>query len=440
MFRKEEKGKQMLVLGSVLLIYIIVTGFNATSIAIMLPAWAAEFSLTDVQIGLLGGGISLGALVTVFVSGIIYDKVKNFKNLYFLMLIVNGVLIALRYFATDFSQIYLLIFLYGVTTSFVGTGGYKLLPQWFDSKSLYVALGMVTSGGSIGYILGFLVTPAANATIGWANLFLWQGIIILIIGIILIFIIPFKKETEGAMNKDMNVDVEQYTLSRKIKEIFKSKQVWKSIGADFLMAGCVLSLSQVGPIALIFYWGIDQATAGLILSSSSFGSLVGYWVVPTIINKIGYRKRVFVPAGIIGLILLMTPILTKNMTAAMILLVAGGFLNACSLLGPRSIMMEHPTVAGVKAGTASGILLTTNKVACVFYPVFFMSLFHGGANFLPAWFIMFIIAIVGVVFIAISDETGPKGRAKLYAKYNIPIPDELKEKAVPEAKPEAEAE
>ncbi|MDR2157490.1 MAG: MFS transporter [Clostridiales Family XIII bacterium] len=424
MFRQGEKGKQILVLSSVLLIYIIVTGFNATSIAIMLPEWAAQFNLTDIQIGLLGGGISIGAIITVFISGIIFDKVRNYKNLYFAILMVNGILISLRYFAKDFGQIYLLIFLYGVTTSFVGTGGYKILPQWFDSKSLYVALGMVTSGGSIGYILGFLVTPRANAAIGWANLFLWQGIIIIIIGLILVFIIPFRRESEGAMNTDMNVKVEEYTLGRKIREIFKSRQVWMSICADFLMAGAVLSLSQIGPIALIAYWGIDATQAGTVLASSSFGSLVGYWVVPSIINKIGYRKRLFVPAGVVGLVLLCIPLLTKNPTIAMILLACGGFLNAISLLGPRSIMLEHPTVAGIKAGTASGVLLTTNKLACVFYPVFFMALYSGGL--VIAWICYFVLALIGVVFIMLSDETGPKGRVALYKKYNIPLPEDAK--------------
>lgn len=415
MFQKGQAGKQALVLFSVLLLYTIVIGFNATSISILLPTWAEDFNLSDIQYGSLAGAVSLGALVIVFVSGVIFDKIKNYKNLLYSVLIVNGISIAIRYFTGSFTAIYADLFITGITASFIGTGCYKMLPQWFDSKNLYKALGIVTSGGSIGYILGFLVTPAADAAIGWNNLFLIQGIIIVAVGLLFMFIIPFKAESEGAMNVDMKVETENYTLGRKIKEVFKSKQVWMSIFSDFLMAGAVLSLSQIGPIALITYWGIDSATAGTVLATSSFGSLVGYWVVPSIIDKIGYRKRVFIPAGIVGLALLGIPLLTKSPAIAMVLLPLGGFLNACSLLGPRSIMLEHPTVAGVKAGTASGVLLTTNKLACVFYPVFFMALFKFGV--LTAWFAFFVLAFIGIIFIALSDETGPKGRAALEAKY-----------------------
>jgi predicted MFS family arabinose efflux permease len=424
MFQKGQKGKQILVLASVILLYIIVIGFNATSIAILLPSWAEQFNFTNAQYGLIAGGISLGALFSVFISGIIFDKVKNYKNMLFIILIISGVTISVRSFAHDFSTIYLALIFYGVTASFVGTGCYKMLPQWFGSKSLYIALGMVTSGGSIGYVLGFTITPVANAAIGWSSLFLYQGIIIAAIGLLFLFIIPFRSAAEGAMNKDMGVNAEDYTLGKIIKEILRSRQVWMSILADFFMSGAVLALSQVGPIALITYWGITDAEAGTILASSSIGSLIGYWVVPSVINKIGYRKRVFVPAGIIGLVLLGVPLLTKEPTIAMILLVFGGFLNACSLLGPRSIMMEHPTVAGVKAGTASGLLLTTNKISGVFYPAYFMAVLSLGV--LAAWGLFFALAFIGVIFVALSDETGPKGRAALYKKYNIPLPEDMK--------------
>jgi MFS family permease len=367
--------------------------------------------LTDIQYGQIGGALSLGSLFTALIGGVLIDKVRNYKNFLFIFLILNGVCIAVRYFTGSFGSLYAMLIASGLIAGFIGAGVYKLLPAWFDRKGLYRAVGIMTSGGSLGYILGFTVTVPVATAYGWQALYLIQGIIIAVMGLLFILFIPFKEEAKGAMNQELAVDVANYTLKRKISEVFKTKQVWMSVISDFLMSGAVLSLSQIGPIALITYWGIDAAQAGSILATSSIGSLFGYWIVPPILDKIGYRKRTFIPAAIAGLLCLGIPLLTKSAAIATVLLVIGGFLNACSNIGPRTIMLEHPAVAGIKAGTASGVLLTTNKLTCVFYPILFMAL-YGSIGLIPAWFVFFALAFVGVVFIGLSDETGPKAIAK----------------------------
>jgi MFS family permease len=411
MFQKGQTAKQILVLASVLLIAIIMTGFNATSISILIPGWQKEMNLTDSQYGLIGGAISLGSLFTALIGGVLIDKVRNYKNLLFIFVILNGLTVMARLFTDSFVAIYGALICTGLVAGLVGAGVYKLLPAWFDRKGMYRAVGIMTSGGSIGYILGFTVTIPATQAIGWHNLYLVHGAIIAVMGLLFLIFIPFKEEAKGAMNTELKIDVEGYTLRRKVAEVFKTKQVWMSVIADFFTSGAVLSLSQIGPIALITYWGITDGEAGTILATSSIGSLFGYWIVPPILDKIGYRKRTFIPAAIIGLLCLGLSLLTKNASIAIVLLLIGGFLNACSVVGPRTIMLEHPKVAGLKAGTASGVLITTNKLACVFYPILFMTL-YGTIGLIPSWFVFFGLAFVGVIFIALSDETGPKAIAR----------------------------
>jgi MFS family permease len=413
---KETPGSKWIVLFSCLLLMVLCLGFNFTSMSTLLPAWQAQFGFSDTQYGLLAGAISMGGMLIVFIAGNLYDRF-NPKVILYSAVILNGAVVSMRMVIGSFETAYVMLLLSGVFANIVYAGLIKSLTAWFDRKALITANGILTSGGSIGFFLGFNLTgPLSQELGGWDKLFMWQGVLMIIVGIICFAVIPLRNEKEGAMNLDLKVQTEGYTIGRRLKELLRSKQVILILVSEFLIAGALLTFSSVGPAAFMRTWeNIDPTQLGLILSFVNVGSVVGYWTLPPLAAKVGFRKIMSLPFVAFTSAVFAISILTHNFMAAVILNMLGGFSNGLGLMAGRILLLEHPDVAGVKAGTASGLLLTLNKLGCVFFPMFFTAV-TASSGVYAAWVSMFVFGALGIVPLLFAQDTGPKAVAKRLAK------------------------
>jgi MFS family permease len=238
----------------------------------------------------------------------------------------------------------------------------------------------------------------------------------IIFGIICFAIIPLRDEKHGAMNIDLKVQTEGYTIGRRLKELLTSKQVILILISEFLIAGALLTFSSVGPAAFMRTWeNITPTQLGLVLSFVNIGSVVGFWTLPPLAAKVGLRKIMSLPFVVFTSAVFAISILTHNFIVAVIMNMLGGFANGLGLMGGRILLLEHPDVAGVKAGTASGLLLTLNKLGCVFFPVFFTTV-TASSGVYTAWVSMFVIGAAGIIPLLFTQDTGTKAVAKRLAK------------------------
>lgn len=269
--------------------------------------------------------------------------------------------------------------------------------------------GINISGGALGYFIGFNGTiPWSTALGGWDKLFQVYGIIIIVIAIIYFFAIPNRSEAEGVMNKSLGINTEEYTFGRKLKEALTSKQIILCSLAEFFFAGSILTFSSVGPLAFISIWeGLSTADAGLMISMSNIGSSIGYWVMPFIADKFlkGARKKVMIPAMIFAAFMYPASAFTGNILASCIMINIAGLSLGFGLIAARTLMMEHPDCAGVKAGIASGLLTELNKIGCVIFPLIFTTLM-ASSGALVGWVAMFAIGGIGAaICLALAQDT-----------------------------------
>jgi MFS-type transporter involved in bile tolerance (Atg22 family) len=66
--------------------------------------------------------------------------------------------------------------------------------------------------------------------------------------------------------------------------------------------------------------------------------------------------------------------MSGNLLIAGIFLFLGAFLNGWSVTGPRTMLQELPQVAGVRSGTALGMLNTFSRAAAALFPLIFAAL------------------------------------------------------------------
>lgn len=399
--------------------FIACMGFNTTSTAILLPQWTAEMGFSPTQYGLLAGCLAMGQVWTVFLAGMLLDKV-NPKILLGCAVILNGIFMCARGWISNFATAYIILFISGITGAFINPGVLKIVNTWFNSKWIYRCNGILYSGGAIGYFIGLNGTiPWATSLGGWDKVFLVFGIVIAVVGIAMLIFIPTRKESEGAMNKEMNIDTESYTFGRKLKECFKSKQILMCVISEFFIAGSILSFTSVGPLAFTtINEGMTTAEAGLAISMSNVGSVFSYWILPIIISNTGWRKRFIIPCIIWGTTLYILSPYAAGVSIALsgAFICAAGAANGCTLIGGRTLMMEHRDTAGVKAGTAAGLLVELNKIGCVVCPLVLTTIFTATGNMHIAYITMIGMAYIGIIFIALAEDTGKKAQAKRAAK------------------------
>lgn len=413
---RNDRGKAVLVAALGLVVMIFCCGINTTSTAILLPTWTEEMGFSTAQYGLLAGGIAMGVVWTVWLTGLLLDKF-NPKTMMAIFIVISGVSTFCRGYVSDFTTAYIALFCTGIANAMIIPGCLKMINVWFDAKMTYKLNGINISGGALGYFIGFNGTiPWSAALGGWDKLFQVYGVIIVILAVIYFFAIPTRTEAEGVMNKSLGIKTEEYTFGRKLKEALTSKQIILCSLAEFFFAGAILTFSSVGPLAFINIWeGLNTEDAGLMISMSNIGSSIGYWVMPFIADKFlkGARKKVMIPAMIFASFMYPASAFTGNILASCIMINIAGLSLGFGLIAARTLMMEHPDCAGVKAGIASGLLTELNKIGCVVFPLIFTTVM-ASSGALAGWIAMFAIGGIGaVICLALAQDTSKRNKQRV---------------------------
>lgn len=395
---------------------VVMGGANVTSLAILLPSWTTEFGMTESQYAALAGAFSLGGVISCWLVSSLLDKFKP-KLVYGIAYMIAGVTIILRGSIANFETAYVILILSGIFGIICIPGATKICSGFFSAKRMHQINGVIISGGAVGYFIGLNGTiPWSAALGGWAQLFRIFGIAMIIYGVLVIIIIPHVKDSESKLNQSLDVDATNYTFWRKIKEIFTSKNIMLMVLAEFFIAGSIMSFTNMGPMVFLDAWdGITAEKAGFYISMSNIGSTIGYYLIPWLALRLKAKKGWYIGAAIWSMCLFFLSPFTGNAVLTCIMINLAGFANGFGLIGPRTMMLEDPDCAGVKAGTAMGLLLETNNLGQVVFPII-MAACIPFLGISKAWIFMGALGLIGVILLAFGDEGGKKARAKAAAK------------------------
>ncbi|MDR0571216.1 MAG: MFS transporter [Clostridiales Family XIII bacterium] len=393
-------------------LFVICVGFNVTSVAMLLPRWEKLMGWGSMEYGLIVGAISMGFVCSVLAAGILIDKF-NYQTVALAAAFANAAAALLKGWFSDFPTAYAALFLTGVTASGVYSGSIKMINVWFDRRHTLKANAILLSGSALGYILGFLFTiPLTDALGGWDGLFALQAVLTALFAAVILVAVPLRTEAQGAMNADLGVEVKEYTVLRRIQDLGRSRQFLLVMASEFFISGAILTFSSMGPKFFPSYWeGLESTTLGVMMAATNAGSCFGYFLLPPLADRFGYRKRFVVPAVIwVCAFFAISPLTHSPLYSGMLNFV-GSFANGLAVSGGRTLMLEHKDVAGIKAGTASGMLLTSNRLGCVALPLIFMFMFDRLSHY-AAWASTFAIGTLGVIPLLFVEDTGWKARKK----------------------------
>lgn len=264
---------------------------------------------------------AFGALMAVFLwiyglvspfAGVVADRVSR-KKLVVGSLFVWSAVTYLMGYASDFTQLYWLRALMGVSEALYIPSALSLIADWHEGKSRSLAIGIHMTGLYVGQAVGGFGATIA-ATFSWHSTFYWFGIIGIAYSVVLALLLHDKPKAAAAVAASPN------------PALMKKESVWRGLSVVLstwafwviLIYFAVPSLPGWAtknwlPTLFADSLGLDMAQAGpmstITIAASSFvGVLLGgvmsdKWVLRNIRGRI-YTSAIGLGMTIPALILL----------------------------------------------------------------------------------------------------------------------------------------
>lgn len=265
---------------------------------------------------------AFGALMAVFLwiyglvspfAGVVADRVSR-KKLVVGSLFVWSAVTYLMGYASDFTQLYWLRALMGVSEALYIPSALSLIADWHEGKSRSLAIGIHMTGLYVGQAVGGFGATIA-ATFSWHSTFYWFGIIGIAYSVVLALLLHDKPKAAAAVAASPN----PVTLMKK-ESLWRGLSVVLSTWAFWVILIYFAVPSLPGwatknwlPTLFEKNLGLDMALAGpmstITIAASSFvgvllgGVLSDKWVLRNIRGRI-YTSAIGLGMTIPALILL----------------------------------------------------------------------------------------------------------------------------------------
>lgn len=265
---------------------------------------------------------AFGALMAVFLwiyglvspfAGVVADRVSR-KKLVVGSLFVWSAVTYLMGYASDFTQLYWLRALMGVSEALYIPSALSLIADWHEGKSRSLAIGIHMTGLYVGQAVGGFGATIA-ATFSWHSTFYWFGIIGIAYSVVLALLLHDKPKAVDAVAASPNPAtlMKKESLWRGLSVVFSTWAFWV-----ILIYFAVPSLPGWAtknwlPTLFADSLGLDMAQAGpmstITIAASSFvgvllgGVLSDKWVLRNIRGRI-YTSAIGLGMTIPALVLL----------------------------------------------------------------------------------------------------------------------------------------
>lgn len=365
-----------------------------------------ELHLTSSQFALIMSAPMLPAVLLSLAAGSLADRfgVKRVVTLGFAFSVVG---VYFRYAATDFTTMFIMMILAGLSSALLNANAAKLLGAWFPMEKMGTAMGLYFSSAATGITVALATSAMFPSS---KSAFITAGIFMLVVWIAWMALI--KAKPEGAP------DPLVMPVSKYIGVVAKSKNVWLvGLGMMFFM-GSNMAFSGFLPNALNAVRGVDPVTAGLMASIVTIGTMLGAIVGPAMSDRVGRIKPFLAPVCILGAIAMYASwVVPTGAIMWATLFVLGIFMGISSPL-LMAFPMLLPEIGPTYAGTAGGMIATLQLLGAFIIPAFII-IPLAGSNFSMLFGLSSLFFLLLGVVSLFLPELGAKARANTHSAQSI---------------------
>lgn len=356
----------------IMLIFATITQATATlityGVGVFALFWKEEYSLTNMQSGLLVSVVNIGPLFCMLFVGRLLDR-YNEKLLISISSFLLGGSLLLTNTVNEFTGLLFVLLLVGAFYSVSQPGGSKVIIKWFPTENRGLAMGIRQAGIPIGGTLAGVLIPFLTIKYNVAYAI---NIIacICIIGGFLFFIFYKEPYVQGKVRE------ERIKLSfwMQLKAVMCKKELYPI----YITGICMISLQMVLVGHFIKFLVTEQSItpilAGKVFSIVFFSGMIGR-VVLAAISDLLYKGNRSIPLFIsvctsIGFILIL--VLGIHTTTNEVLYGVSALLGFFSIGWFSLFIVEVAESASEESlGMTVSFALTLNQIAIIFAPVLF---------------------------------------------------------------------
>ncbi|MCY4071570.1 MAG: MFS transporter [Chloroflexi bacterium] len=261
-------------------------GFPTAGLSAMFSEIAESLDLDLLQIGAIWG---VGTVMGIFMSLLGGSFVDYFgtRRMLVSLCLATGITGALRGLAVDFWSLFLFSFLFGVVQPILPMNFIKLNREWFSSRQLGFAAGVMSAGFATGAMLGsrFSATVLSPLFGGWRAVLIFLGLCSVVLALIWAVAHPpvdVKRRTKGLNMRQVISNLHYVTRFR---------ELWTIALAVFGVVGLMNSLVGYVPTYLREI-GWEAAHADSAIPVFFLASLLGVVPISHLSDRLGNRRLV----------------------------------------------------------------------------------------------------------------------------------------------------
>jgi predicted MFS family arabinose efflux permease len=322
------------------------TGMAWFYIVVLVTNVCQDLDVGLVEFSKLWAGISLGAFLSSIGGGALGDKLGVRKVVGGGILLMGAALLW-RAQASTFDVMLASMVVFGVSIALVAPNLPKALGQWFPQREFGFANGAGLAGNGAGQALALSVGPLLLEPLGgWRSITRLLGLAQLGLGMLWV---ATMRDREGSIGGGGNA-------LASLRAVMNIPSVWILSAAYMLFLGGYIGVVQYLPTYYEKVQGMPKATAGGMMSLVLLTYIGGSLVLPTVSDRIGLRKRVYVPGMLLTACMVFAAAVVTGVPLVAVMVAWGLAAGVVAIL--FVVPLELAGVGPAYAGSALGLALT----------------------------------------------------------------------------------
>ena len=364
MSKDERPAVRWWVLGCVVAVNVFVTGAAWNYVVMVVPQLLADLELELDAWGTLWSGIPLGVLVFSIPAGALGDRLGVRRTLG-AGLVLAGVALLIRANVTGFAAMFAAMVGFGIALSFVLSNFPKAVAGWFPPAELGLANGVSQAGVGFGFEAAVLMTPLVLEPVGgWRPLTELLGYVSVGLAVVWVLTVRDPPSDDGPAGEPPRL-LETFLRVVRVRDVSLLALCYMLYMGGFLGA--------VGYLPTYFQTdqGMTAAAAGALMSLGAWSFVFGSLLLPTLSDRIGRRRAVYLPGMLIGGLGMFAA--TVAFGPPLFGIVAFGFgTGVVGLLFVIPVELQEVGASG--AGSAAGVETTAGFLGGFLSPIVGMTL------------------------------------------------------------------
>lgn len=312
--------------------------------SVAIPFVGADFNLSTSELGVVLSSFFAGYALMQMPGGWLADKFGS-KPVMVCSIILWSIFTLFTGFAWSLFSLLVIRFFFGIFEGGFPAASTKSLTEHFEKKELSRAEAVMISSNSLGAALAPLFAAPLIIYIGWRNMFLVLSLLGFIVAVLIWKYIHSPKQKQ---------EVVHLSNKPKIRDLMKTKELWKLVIMWFCLAIVIWGFSSWLPSYLINVRDLPLIKAGILASlpffAGTIAQLLGGWLLDTFF--IGKEKYFAFVVELLGALFLYLMFTTPTLGLAMTYQVLAAFFLYLGVIAIWSfpIKMFPSTVMGSTAG------------------------------------------------------------------------------------------